>query len=170
MSRSDVDAWLDECDDVLTDWAGSVDSATWAADGSHETDISGWSYYEDARADERAWVLPEVVRYRLAMDINWIADVNAAVDQIAAAFSGMIEVGPRPHLVVDGITGQVIHDLRDFAELFGEPVGHPVDHVDDATLRQVAGYPLPCAVIDRPDPWTPPPALAPPGPDRRRFR
>lgn len=36
MSRSDVDQWLDECDDVLDGWAGSVDSADWAADGSHE--------------------------------------------------------------------------------------------------------------------------------------
>ncbi|HET7398978.1 MAG TPA: hypothetical protein VFJ94_10695 [Intrasporangium sp.] len=33
---SDVQAFLDQCDDVLADWEGSADSATWTADGGHE--------------------------------------------------------------------------------------------------------------------------------------
>ena len=39
-----VDDFLAECDDVIEDWQGSVDSATWAADGSHEHDTLG-EYY-----------------------------------------------------------------------------------------------------------------------------
>lgn len=44
---SDLDAFLAECDDVIADWEGSADSATWAADGSHEHDTLGNYYAED---------------------------------------------------------------------------------------------------------------------------
>lgn len=34
--RHNVEAFLDECDDVIASWEGSADSATWTADGSHQ--------------------------------------------------------------------------------------------------------------------------------------
>lgn len=33
---TDLDDFLATCDDVIDDWHGSFDSATWTADGSHE--------------------------------------------------------------------------------------------------------------------------------------
>lgn len=50
MSTRDVDAFLAESQDVLDDyvtWHGSADSATWAADGSHEPDQISGDYYGD---------------------------------------------------------------------------------------------------------------------------
>lgn len=41
VSREDVDAFLAECDDVIADWEGSPDAASWSADGSHENHY-GW--------------------------------------------------------------------------------------------------------------------------------
>jgi hypothetical protein len=45
VSREDVDAFLDQCDDVLTDWdeRWSPDAATWSADGSHEKEEVAWT-------------------------------------------------------------------------------------------------------------------------------
>lgn len=96
MSRSDVDAWLDECDDVLTDWAGSTDSATWAADGSHETDTSGWSYYDDAglhwaRLDVTD-LYAEFARVAVAFALTFEASLlYAAFARVAAAFARAFE-------------------------------------------------------------------------------
>jgi hypothetical protein len=33
---SDLQGFLDESEDILTNWAGSADAASWSADGSHE--------------------------------------------------------------------------------------------------------------------------------------
>jgi hypothetical protein len=51
MNREEVDAFLAEADDVIDDWEGSIDAASWSGDGSHETEISGESYYDDARCN-----------------------------------------------------------------------------------------------------------------------
>ncbi len=49
MSRADVEDFLAELDDVVDDWEGSADSATWAADGSHEpTELDGEYYGYDS--------------------------------------------------------------------------------------------------------------------------
>lgn len=47
MSSRDVDDFLAEADDVIDDWEGSHDSATWTADGSHEHNTDGRYYGED---------------------------------------------------------------------------------------------------------------------------
>lgn len=50
MSSRDVDNFLAESQEVLDDyvtWHGSADSATWAADGSHEPDQISGDYYGD---------------------------------------------------------------------------------------------------------------------------
>lgn len=47
MSRADVDAFLAEADDVIADWEGSADAASWSADGSHEHDTGGEYYGAD---------------------------------------------------------------------------------------------------------------------------
>lgn len=56
MSRADVDAFLAQADDVIDNWAGSMDSASWSADGGHEpAEIGGHYYGEDhqrARAED----------------------------------------------------------------------------------------------------------------------
>ncbi|NHN55786.1 hypothetical protein G9U51_08350 [Calidifontibacter sp. DB0510] len=49
VPSDDVDAFLAECDDVIDDWNGSADSASWSADGSHEVDTDGNYYAEDPR-------------------------------------------------------------------------------------------------------------------------
>lgn len=54
MVNHDVDEFLAKCDDVIDDWEGSPDSASWSADGSQQYDTVGDSYYLDrARSDQR---------------------------------------------------------------------------------------------------------------------
>jgi hypothetical protein len=52
---TDLDAFLAECDDVIADWEGSDDSASWAADGSHEHDTGG-HYYGSDRFGPTDWL------------------------------------------------------------------------------------------------------------------
>jgi hypothetical protein len=47
---TDTDAWLAEADDILDNWEGSPDAASWSADGSHETDTTGHYYATDRLA------------------------------------------------------------------------------------------------------------------------
>lgn len=47
MNRDQVDAFLAEADDVIEDWEGSTDSASWSGDGSHEVDEIAGGYYLD---------------------------------------------------------------------------------------------------------------------------
>lgn len=55
----DLDAFLAECDDVITDWEGNGDSATWRADGSHQPDrIDGDYYIHDRVPRHRDHTIP----------------------------------------------------------------------------------------------------------------
>jgi hypothetical protein len=40
----DTDEFLADVDGVLADWHGSADAASWAADGSHQVELSGVYY------------------------------------------------------------------------------------------------------------------------------
>lgn len=80
MSRADVDAFLAECDDVLDDWEGSTDSASWAADGSHEYDTGGEAYYYDG-----AW--PPRITSTYAATAEQIPDGYLADAMVRAARS-----------------------------------------------------------------------------------
>lgn len=46
----DTDAWLAEADDILANWDGSADAATWSANGTHEHDTTGDYYALDGRS------------------------------------------------------------------------------------------------------------------------
>jgi hypothetical protein len=77
MSRQDVDAFLAEADDVIADWEGSADSATWAADGSHQRDTGGHYYGDDI--NHAARLFDRLVQARAAQDWS-IGDAAFTVD------------------------------------------------------------------------------------------
>ena len=65
---SDLDAFLAECDDVIADWEGSDDSATWAADGSHEHDTG--DYYAGIEGYGLDWsALDVAVHYQFVPSV-----------------------------------------------------------------------------------------------------
>jgi len=74
MTRDDLDAFLAECDDVIDDWEGSYDAASWSADGSHEHDTGGEYYGNDHFVRHDRLVLDAIEwaelggSFRLALD------------------------------------------------------------------------------------------------------
>ena len=50
-----VDEFLARANDVLADWEGSDDAATWAADGSHEHEVYPYAYL-DAGPSGEPWI------------------------------------------------------------------------------------------------------------------
>lgn len=94
MSRRDVDEFLDQCDDVISDWEGSVDAAGWSADGSHEVDEIGGDYYGQDR-QQRGVVY---VSLGMAMAGMWAAAHDPATCSICAA---MRDVGSAAQNAVD---------------------------------------------------------------------
>lgn len=118
---SDLDAFLAECDDVISDWEGSTDSASWAADGSHERDTGGEYYGIDRVPLCPPW-WREIVDWRGAqVDLEQALAVaerdlpSAPMRQLFGSYQQRRPLTPLAQQVADAVGARIRDDARGMA-------------------------------------------------------